>query len=198
MATAVAAGRRVLVPPAFTARPNGCGSCGRAVALAEGGAEGTGGGGGAPCWRVALEHGARAPDGLSEAVVPEHQLRAAPPRLPWLNYMCTPKTWATVRGLEVGRMQAWRKRRDNLTTRGLRAPPRPPTLLRACEQTTATTGIQHSKVYVRHFADGSGACYIGSHNYSPAAWGAPRLLAAGAEERKGASQVLESTARGCP
>ena len=54
-----------------------------------------------------------------------------------------------------------------MTTRGLKAPARPPALLRACEQTTAATGVQHSKVYVRHFADGSGACCISNPNPKP-------------------------------
>ncbi len=172
-ATAVAAGRRVLVPPAFTALPEGHGCCGTAVALTDDGR-----------WRVRLEHGMKAADGRDEALVPEARLHAAPPRLPWLNYMMTPKTFESAQRLEEKRMQPWKDRRDR------RSLPKPPALLRACEQTTGKTGIQHSKVYVRRFSNGCGAVYLGSHNFSPAAWGAPRILVAGTEERRGAVQVL--------
>ena len=64
------AGRRVLVPPAFTALPEGHGCCGTAVALTDDGR-----------WRVRLEHGMKAADGRDEALVPEARLHAAPPRL---------------------------------------------------------------------------------------------------------------------
>jgi hypothetical protein len=67
---------------------------------------------------------------------------------------------------------------------------KPPALMRACKQTTREKGIQHSKVFLRHFSDGSGCVYIGSHNFSPAAWGSPRRLKEATEERAGGGQVL--------
>ena len=104
-------------------------------------------------WRVRLE------GGVGDVRVRERHLWAAPPRLPWLTYMMSARTWSDVLRVQAGRRSRLRP------------------LLAECEQTTQQQGFQHSKVAVRRWRDGSGYLYLGSHNFSPAAWGSPRLLA---------------------
>ena len=110
------------------------------------------------------------------------KLSDGPPVLTW-PYMMSDKTWELCSRPPPPRGASHMRDADNPVAEALRH------MLRNCDlkqfklnpmtgvptedQRNGETALMHSKVAMRWWEDGSGWVYIGSHNFSPAAWGSP-------------------------
>ena len=123
--------------------------------------------------RVLVRLDRELPQGKKPISVSLTKLVQGPPSISW-PYMCSDKTWKVYQDLQAS------QKNEDKCLKGK---------LRVCELKRMRMGrnsgapkedkqdgiasLMHSKIAIRWWDDGCGWIYIGSHNFSPAAWGMP-------------------------